>query len=358
MKTGFFFQPAMVPGTPMKQGIDQNLEEIEFLDEIGASEVWLGEHLAVKWEPYPAADLIISQAIARTKNITLCSGGYVAPFYHPAALAFRVMQLDHMAEGRYICGVAAGSVDTDFRLLNIDPKTGEQRERQLEAIEIMIKLWTEHFDGEWTYEGKYWTVNNPVDTLGNGPHIRPFTQPHPRIALAGVSPKSESIALAGKLGAIPLSSFFNQRFLKTHWDTYSEAAGQAGHTVSRDMWRVGRDVFVADSDKEAREFVRQGTMGKMWTDLLLPQLTNFGLLKYLKHDESVADADVDLDYLIDHLFMVGSPETVRSKLVELNEELGGFGTLIPPKYDHLGKKEQMWYSHELLVKEVVPSIPA
>lgn len=357
MKTGFFFQPITMPGTPMKEGIDQLLDEIEYLDELGASEVWIGEHLTAKWEPYAAGDLIIAQAIPRTKQINLCSGGYIPAFYHPGALAFRIMQLDHMAQGRYMCGIAAGSVNTDFQLLNIDPSKGEHRERQLEAIEILLKLWTEHFDGEWTYEGKYWTINNPVDKLGNGPHIRPYTQPHPRLAIAGISPNSESIALAGKYGAIPMSAFFNERFLKTHWDTYAEAAEAAGHQASRDMWRVGRETFVADTDKEARAYVRNSTMAVNWTESILPVLANFGLTKYLKHDESVPDSDVDVDYLIDHLWLVGSPDTVREKLAAVDDELGGFGTFIPPRYDHRGEREPMWHSHELLINEVVAKLP-
>ena len=39
------------------------------------------------------------QAIPRTERITLCAGAYVVPFYHPAALALRIAQLDHMAQG-------------------------------------------------------------------------------------------------------------------------------------------------------------------------------------------------------------------------------------------------------------------
>ena len=42
------------------------------------------------------------------------------PFYHPAELALRILQFDHMAQGRFICGVAAGFSPTDVELLGLD----------------------------------------------------------------------------------------------------------------------------------------------------------------------------------------------------------------------------------------------
>src|SRR5690606_24933348 len=105
-------------------------------------EAWYGEHLTDAWEPWPAHDLVVAQALQRTSQITLCSGGYVIPYYHPAALAFRVMQLDHMAQGRYICGLAAGISPVDLGLLNLDASSGVHREMFAEAVKILLKLWT------------------------------------------------------------------------------------------------------------------------------------------------------------------------------------------------------------------------
>jgi len=37
------------------------------------------------------------------------------------------------------------------------------------------------------------------------------------------------------------------------------------------------------------------------------------------------DEAVDLDYLADHLWFVGSPETVAGRIRDLHEQTGGFG---------------------------------
>src|ERR1700690_4046911 len=93
MKYGMFMQPSHPPDRAVFDGIQQDLGIIEKIDQLGFSEVWVGEHLAAPWEPYPACDLILAQAIDRTSQIKLCAGAYVATFYHPGHLAHRIMQL-------------------------------------------------------------------------------------------------------------------------------------------------------------------------------------------------------------------------------------------------------------------------
>jgi alkanesulfonate monooxygenase SsuD/methylene tetrahydromethanopterin reductase-like flavin-dependent oxidoreductase (luciferase family) len=114
-----FLQPSHPPSASIHEAIEQDLQIIEWCDELGYDEAWVGEHLSAPWEPMPACDLVIAQAIPRTEKITLCAGAYVLPFYHPAAVAMRIMMLDHMAQGRFILGVAAGSIPTDFALVNV-----------------------------------------------------------------------------------------------------------------------------------------------------------------------------------------------------------------------------------------------
>jgi alkanesulfonate monooxygenase SsuD/methylene tetrahydromethanopterin reductase-like flavin-dependent oxidoreductase (luciferase family) len=75
MKYGMFMMPNHPPERSLYDGIQQDLREIDWLDEFGYSEVWIGEHLTAPWEPFPAGDLIIAQALARTENIKICSGG-------------------------------------------------------------------------------------------------------------------------------------------------------------------------------------------------------------------------------------------------------------------------------------------
>jgi alkanesulfonate monooxygenase SsuD/methylene tetrahydromethanopterin reductase-like flavin-dependent oxidoreductase (luciferase family) len=349
-----FMQPSHPPERETYDGIHQDLATIEWMDQLGYSEVWLGEHLAAPWEPFPACDLILAQAIDRTSQIKLCSGAYVATFYHPAALAHRIMQLDHMLQGRFMCGIAAGGIPTDFPLVGIDPTTGKNREMMRESIEIMLKIWTE-IDGPWEYKGRYWTVRNPEPVGGYRPHLRPYQKPHPPIGIASISPNSSSIRYAGTMGFLPMSLTFNVDYLKDHWTQVSEGAAEAGRPVDRRDWRLVREIHVAESDKEAKEWVRNSYMAAHWNAENLPFLGSVGWLQYLKHDPAVPDDAIDIDYLIDNLWLVGSPETVTKKLVDVYERTGGFGTILYQKYDFGDDREAYFRSLQLFAEEVVPA---
>lgn len=362
MKYGMFMMPNHPPERTTYDGIQQDLQEIDWLDELGYSEVWIGEHLTAPWEPFPAGDLIIAQALARTKQIKVCSGGYIPTFYHPAALALRIAQLDHMAQGRYICGIAAGTQPPDWALTNIDGMAGEHREAAYEAVEIMLKMWTEHIDKIWDFEGKFWTVRNIGEANGFKPHITPFQKPHPPLAIAGLSPGSGSLVYAGERGFIPLSVFFNTDVLNSHWQVYSEAAERSGIAAHRSDWRVNREIFVAETDAQAREYVRNSNQVRVWTSKYLDAFARFGWFDHLKHDKSVTDDEVSIDYLMDHLWIVGSPGTVVEKIQVLEEQVGGFGTLLGTHYDW-GTVEnpfahgEAYRRHlELLATEVMPKV--
>jgi alkanesulfonate monooxygenase SsuD/methylene tetrahydromethanopterin reductase-like flavin-dependent oxidoreductase (luciferase family) len=153
-----------------------------------------------------------------------------------------------------------------------------------------------------------------------------------------------------------LSLTFNAEYLRDHWRVMEEGAASAGRTCDRQDWRVIRDVFVADTDAEAKAWVRSSHWAGMWREQNLPLLTAFEWLPYVKHDAAVADADVDVDYLIDNLWIVGSPETVTQKLLDTYEVLGGFGTLVLNKYDYGDTPVAYRRSLELLATEVMPEV--
>jgi alkanesulfonate monooxygenase SsuD/methylene tetrahydromethanopterin reductase-like flavin-dependent oxidoreductase (luciferase family) len=75
----------------------------------------------------------------------------------------------------------------------------------------------------------------------------------------------------------------------------------------------------------------------------------------LKVDPAMHDRDVTLEYLCEHLWIVGNPDTVTRKLAALSEEVGGFGTLlvIAHEWTPRGAWER---SMRLLKEKVVPRL--
>ena len=83
---------------------------------------------------------------------------------------------------------------------------------------------------------------------------------------------------------------------------------------------------MAPTDTEARELAINGMMGRCWREFMLPLYFGLGLGPLLKRDPSMPDAAVDLEYLADNLWFVGSPETVADRILDLQAKTGGFGS--------------------------------
>jgi alkanesulfonate monooxygenase SsuD/methylene tetrahydromethanopterin reductase-like flavin-dependent oxidoreductase (luciferase family) len=191
MRYGLFTMPSHPPERSLGEGHRWDLQTLRWGDELGFEEAWIGEHHTAVWEPHPAPDLLIAQALMETKRIRLAPGGFLLPYHHPAELANRVAMLDHMAQGRLNFGVAASGLPSDWAMFNVDGMAGQHREMTREALDIILKIWSaeEPFD----YQGKYWHVTYTdlmLETLR--PHIKPFQKPHPPIGVAGVSKGSDT----------------------------------------------------------------------------------------------------------------------------------------------------------------------
>jgi alkanesulfonate monooxygenase SsuD/methylene tetrahydromethanopterin reductase-like flavin-dependent oxidoreductase (luciferase family) len=350
MELGLFVMPNHPPERSPYDGAQWDLQVLQWADELGYKEAWLGEHFTVRWEPSPAPDLLIAQALRETERITLASGAHLLPYHHPAELAHRVAYLDHLARGRYMFGIGAGAFASDAALFGVDRSASRAMTR--EALEIIVGLW--EAEGEFHYEGRHWTVHfwdDDPDLLGL--HLKPFQKPHPPIGMAGFSPGSGTLRVAGQLGAIPLSLNLSPTLLASHWQAYEDGARAAGRQADRSRWRVSRDVFVAETDEEALRLVLDGMMGRANREFFLPFFRRAGLDRFLTSDP---DQEVTVERLAREVWLVGSPDTVAERLQQQYDAAGGWGVLNVQAWDYADHPEAWRQCLELLVDEVVPRI--
>ncbi len=353
MEVGVFMMPSHPPERSLRDGFEWDLEHIELCDRLGFAEAWIGEHFTAPWEPNPAPDILIAQALQRTKRIRLAAGAHLLPYHHPAELACRVAFMDHISQGRIMFGIGSGGLPSDWRLFNVDGMAGENRKMTREALEIILKLWSS--DGAFEYKGQYWTVNGIDPMFGSlKHHLKPLQRPHPPIGIAGLSPRSDTLEMAGEFGFMPLSLNLSREYLKDHWDSVVRGADKVGRVARREDWRVVREVYIADTDAEARKLALNGMLGRAYREYLLPLFSQFRLLSMFKHDPSVPDSDVTPEYLCEHNWLVGSPSTVTQKLAQMYDDSGGFGMLTVINFDFKDEFSAWTASQRALVEEVLP----
>jgi alkanesulfonate monooxygenase SsuD/methylene tetrahydromethanopterin reductase-like flavin-dependent oxidoreductase (luciferase family) len=114
---------------------------------------------------------------------------------------------------------------------------------------------------------------------------------------------------------------------------------------------------VADSDEQARREALANSMAYAYREYFFPLVTSFGMAGLWKDREDMRDEDVTLEYLLEHRWIVGSPDTVARRLRELYAEVGGFGGLLMLCYDWEGEDGPRWRrSMELLAGQVMPKL--
>jgi alkanesulfonate monooxygenase SsuD/methylene tetrahydromethanopterin reductase-like flavin-dependent oxidoreductase (luciferase family) len=279
----------------------------------------------------------------------------VLPFHHPAQLANRVAYLDHISEGRFNFGIAAGSVPSDWGMFDIDGFSGQQREMTQESLDLIRKLWAAEKPEK--FEGKYWTIAWPEpfsDALK--PWLKPFQQPHPPISIAGATPGSSTLELAGELGLAPMSNFLSMPLVETHWAAYEKGCAKSGHAPDRSKWAINRELIIAETDEKAWEIAMSGPAIRIYKEYRLPLYAKFNWLKNLKHDPSMPDEDVTIEYCLEHHWLIGSPDTVARKIEKMHDDLGGFGQLMCLNQDFLDNPEAWRRALELFGTEVLSGL--
>lgn len=354
MRIGTFLMPINPPERSIRESHEWNLRHITLCDQMGFEEAWIGEHFTVPWEPGPAPDLMIAQALTQTRYIKLATGGHCLPYHHPVGLAHRIAYLDQISEGRIMFGVAGGTIPTDRSMFDVTGGGKVNREKMQESLTIILKLWTE--DGPWEYHGEYWQVSKPADAVDGllRYYFQPYQKPHPPISIAGTNKNSPTLEFAGEQGLNPMSFALSFHHLKSHWESVLRGAEKTGRSPQRDEWRIAAPIVVAETDKKARKLVVDGPIGRCYREFLLPVYHASGQLTSFKQDPDMADSDVTVEYLVDNTWLVGSVDTVADKIARVIDESGGFGVLNAMTFDHHDCELDWLESLRLLVEEVAP----
>ena len=144
----------------------------------------------------------------------------------------------------------------------------------------------------------------------------------------------------------------HNRVIKTHWDAVTDGAKKSNLVPDRKEWRIAREVYIADTTEEARKHVMEGVLKrdyeKYWFNLLSTK-------ENMKSDINLPDSDVDVEYLMDNLWIVGSPDDALEQIRELYDDVGGFGVLLA--MGHEWQPKEHWInSMTLLADEVMPKL--
>jgi alkanesulfonate monooxygenase SsuD/methylene tetrahydromethanopterin reductase-like flavin-dependent oxidoreductase (luciferase family) len=358
MDSGLIHIPYMRPERTSRQTFDWAVENAIEADQRGFTEMMVAEHATQRWECIPTPELVIAAAARETERIKFAPMAHLLPHHHPAGLAIQTGWLSQILQGRYFMGVGAGAYVNASYMHGIKDLS-DLNLRVRESLEIMEKMWARK---PFFHEGKYWSAGYPEeehDEHDDDQHLLADYSPWGGkfdIAVTGLSRNSPSIQFAGERGYMPVSIYSGSSILKTHWETYEQAALANGQTPDRAKYHVSQTVFVADTDKEAKKLAMEGPIGYCFERYLWPIWERFGLLEGFVKDAGAEASDVNLEWICDNVWMVGSPATVIEKMNKVFEYTGGWGTLQVESHDYIDNPSPWFESLSLIANEVAPKI--
>ena len=143
MKFGTFIAPFHRVGENPTLALERDMQLIEWLDDLGYDEAFIGEHHSAGWEIISSPEIFMAVAAARTKRIMLGSGVVSVPYHHPFHIANRFALLDQLTHGRVILGCGPGALPSDAYMMGIETTT--QRDRMVEG---MLAVYREVLEGK------------------------------------------------------------------------------------------------------------------------------------------------------------------------------------------------------------------
>ena len=355
MEFGLFMMPLHPPRRSFADSYDRDIELIVQADRLGYHEAWIGEHITETWENVPVPELLIAKALGLTEQIIFATGVTMLPLHHPVDTAHRIAMLDHMARGRFYWGIGVRSLPTDLHLYGIEYNSmDEVRERGKEALDIILGLWQAE-DGHFGYEGKYYHVHAPeiAPELGRRLYYKPYQQPHPPIGVAASTPNSDTIRMAGERGWIPMTNLMAHH-VRELWKKFEEGAASTGQKTDHSDLRLGREIYVGETPESAREEARI-VLGRPFDEHQWLNRKAGGNLAYVKLDPNMADEAVDVDYMMENVWIVGDPQECADKIRQTYQDVGGFGHLLAITQDP-DDHSLMQRSLRLLMEEVAPKV--
>ena len=192
MKFGIFTIVPWHEDFTQEDALNQALGQVVLADQLGIDEVWLGEHRFSRHGLLSGIFSFLGAVAARTKQIRIGTAVIVLPLHNPIMVAEETAMLDVISGGRFNFGIGAGYQRQEFDGLGVD--MDESRDRFKEAIDVIIKAWTEE---RLTYHGKF----TNVDDLLVMP--KPLQKPHPPIFQAvSTSPASVDFAASRQIQVI------------------------------------------------------------------------------------------------------------------------------------------------------------
>ena len=306
---------------------EEYLDQLIFAEQCGFDGMCVNEHHSNGYGLMPSPNLmaaVVAQRTSRAAVVVL--GNSVALYDPPTRVAEEMAMLDLLSRGRFVAGFPVGTpMDTAYAY---GANPGTLRAKYREGIDLILRAWTERepfaFNGRFTKQR--WVNIWP----------RPMQQPHPPVWIPGGGSVETWDMCAENNWVYAALSYYGHKLGKETMDGFWNRV--EAHGLDDNPYRAGflQFVGVADTDAEAYRLYKEPAEYFFHRCLHFypgfvdpPGYTTEATVR-VKAKSAVRaaatarqagggptfDEMLELGYVI-----IGSPETVRDKIVDIAHNL-------------------------------------
>ena len=303
------------------------LEQVRWLDALGADLVWFTAHHFVEDGYLPSWTPVAGAMAALTARVRFSTAICLMPFNHPVRLAEDLAILDNLSGGRTEVGLGMGYAPHEFKGFGIP--FSQRVSLMNEGIEVLQAC----FSGErFSFHGKRYQFEDVQITPGY------VQEGGPPIWIAAMS------APGAQRAARYATNFLPQGLRGESYDPWVKAVTAAGRDPRQHRIGLIRSVLVTDDRETDWEVVRAAERYRM--DL------------YRRfHEESGEGFDPRPGERVPQTWIVGTPDQCVQEIVGFAREFGITDMVtmaVPPGL----RPEQMADSLERLFTDVAPRVRA
>ena len=322
----------------------ESLAQIELADRLGFDYAWEVEHhFLEEYSHSSAPEVFLGAASQRTRQIRLGHGIVQLTTNHPARVAERIATLDLISDGRVELGLGEGASVTELHPFNL--RFRDKRDIWEDAVKCTLPMFWNH---GWEYDGEFFKF--PLRCVVP----KPLQKPHPPLWIA--CSQLDTIRYAARRGMGSLCFKFvsldaAKAWVNAYYNTFVNHLEKLEDYATNPNIAVVSGFMCSPTDEEAWAKADGWTFFQFALQLynkegpFAPGSMNFWkrYQEWKSTPEGQRRSGSEL---------IGSPETIRSRLKELEEAHVDQVILL----NQAGKNshEDICASLALFAKEVMP----
>jgi len=317
----------------------------------GFDSIWAPEHHFDDYQMTPNVPMFLSWIAGQTKTIRLGTMVTVLPWHDPVRVAESFILLDHLSEGRAICGLGRGLGRVEFE--GFRTPMSESRRRFTEYTEAILSALE---SGVIEYDGELY--KQPPTTL----RPKPYASFRGRTFASAISPASIDLMARLGVGLMVIAqkpwpqvvedlTAYRRRFLEINGCEAPKpilAVFVATHEDAAEAQRM-REVYI---QRYARSTVEHYEFG----NVAFAEIEGYEYYGGLAKNIAKHGLDKFNGFLAD-LQVWGTPEAVVAKLTDYVHQLQVGGVLLLTSYGGMPKAVAQ-ANYDLITREVVPALQA